>query len=59
MNSSELPEILGMSHRVMVMRNGRIVADIPREDTSEEPIMAAAAGQTLTMPAAGSVGLFL
>jgi ABC-type sugar transport system ATPase subunit len=45
MISSELPEILGMSHRILVMRSGRIVADIPREDATEELIMAAATGQ--------------
>ena len=47
MVSSELPEILGMSHRVLVMRGGRIVADIPRAEATEEGIMAAATGQTL------------
>jgi ABC-type sugar transport system ATPase subunit len=46
MISSELPEILGMSHRILVMRGGRIVAAIPREDASEEAIMAAATGHT-------------
>ena len=46
MVSSELPEILGMSHRVLVMRQGRIVANIPREEATEERIMAAATGQT-------------
>ena len=46
MISSELPEILGMSHRILVMRGGRIVADIPRQHATEESIMAAAAGQT-------------
>jgi rhamnose transport system ATP-binding protein len=45
MISSELPEILGMSHRVLVMRNGRIVAEFGREDATEEAIMAAATGQ--------------
>jgi ABC-type sugar transport system ATPase subunit len=45
MISSELPEILGMSHRVLVMRNGRIVAEFDREDATEERIMAAATGQ--------------
>jgi ABC-type sugar transport system ATPase subunit len=52
MISSELPEILGMSHRVLVMRGGRIVADIPRQDATEESIMAAATGQTLDSAAA-------
>jgi ABC-type sugar transport system ATPase subunit len=47
MISSELPEILGMSHRVLVMRGGRIVADIPREQATEESIMSAATGQSL------------
>jgi ABC-type sugar transport system ATPase subunit len=47
MVSSELPEILGMSHRILVMRGGRIVADLPRQDATEESIMAAATGQAL------------
>ena len=47
MVSSELPEILGMSHRILVMRSGRIVADIPRQHATEESIMAAATGQAL------------
>ncbi len=47
MISSELPEILGMSHRILVMRGGRIVADISRQDATEESIMAAATGQAL------------
>jgi ABC-type sugar transport system ATPase subunit len=46
MISSELPEILGMSHRVLVMREGHIVAEFPREDASEERLMAATMGQT-------------
>jgi ABC-type sugar transport system ATPase subunit len=45
MISSELPEILGMSHRVLVMRNGRIVAEFSREQATEERIMTAATGQ--------------
>jgi ABC-type sugar transport system ATPase subunit len=47
MISSELPEILGMSHRVLVMREGRIVAEFPREDATEERIMTAATGQAV------------
>jgi len=45
MISSELPEILGMSHRILVMREGRLVADIPRADATEERIVTAATGQ--------------
>jgi ribose transport system ATP-binding protein len=39
MVSSELPEILGLSDRVLVMRQGRITAELTREDASEETIM--------------------
>ena len=46
MVSSELPEVLGMSDRVLVMREGRIVAEIQRADASEESVMFAAMGQT-------------
>lgn len=52
MISSELSENLGMSDRILVMRGGRIVADIPREDATEESIMAAAIGHTLDTGAA-------
>jgi ABC-type sugar transport system ATPase subunit len=48
MISSELPEILGMSHRVLVMREGRIVAEFARAEATEEGIMAAATGQWLS-----------
>jgi rhamnose transport system ATP-binding protein len=44
MVSSELPEVLGMADRVLVMREGRIVAEIPRSDATEESIMFAAVG---------------
>ena len=40
--SSELPEIMGMSDRILVMQNGRLVAEFPRADFSEEAIGAAA-----------------
>ena len=39
MISSELPEILGMSDRIAVMREGRIVATINREDASQDRIL--------------------
>jgi len=44
MVSSELPEILGMSDRILVMREGRIVATFNREDATQENIMLAATG---------------
>jgi len=40
--SSELPEIMGMSDRILVMRNGRIVAEFARADFTEEAIGTAA-----------------
>ena len=45
MVSSELPEVLGMADRVLVMREGRLVAEIPRSSATEESIMFAAMGQ--------------
>jgi ABC-type sugar transport system ATPase subunit len=40
--SSELPEILGVSDRVLVLCEGRITGEIQRSDASEEKIMRAA-----------------
>ncbi len=37
--SSELPELLGMSDRIVVMRQGRLVADLPREEADQETVM--------------------
>ena len=39
MVSSELPEILGISDRVMVMREGRVTGFLSRDDMTEEKIM--------------------
>ena len=41
MISSELPEVLGMSDRIYVMNEGRIVAQMPRKEASQESIMSA------------------
>jgi ribose transport system ATP-binding protein len=46
MVSSELPEILGLSDRILVMRDGRIAGRFAREDATEEKLMAAAVGAT-------------
>jgi ribose transport system ATP-binding protein len=45
--SSELPEILGMSDRVLVMRAGRIAGEFSREQCSDEVLGACAAGVKL------------
>ena len=44
MVSSELPEVLGMSHRVLVVRGGRIAAEFARADATPDRVIAAAAG---------------
>ncbi|MFD7006665.1 sugar ABC transporter ATP-binding protein [Rhodococcus sp. JVH1] len=44
MISSELPEVLGMADRVLVMREGRIVSELSRSEADEEKIMFAATG---------------
>jgi len=41
MISSELPEVMGMSDRILVMRAGRIVAEVNRADASQAGIAAA------------------
>lgn len=42
--SSDLPELLGMSDRVLVMREGRLVAAFDRDEAHPEAVMAAATG---------------
>jgi ribose transport system ATP-binding protein len=44
MVSSDLPEVLGVSDRILVMRAGRIVAEFSREEATQDKIMHAATG---------------
>ncbi len=44
MISSELPEVLGMSDRILVMRAGRIVAELDGPSATQEQVMTYAAG---------------
>jgi ABC-type sugar transport system ATPase subunit len=44
--SSDLPEILGLCHRILVMHRGRLTACLTPATTSEEEIMARASGLT-------------
>jgi inositol transport system ATP-binding protein len=45
MISSELPEILGMSDRVLVMHEGKVGGEFMRAEATQETIMRAATGQ--------------
>jgi ABC-type sugar transport system ATPase subunit len=47
MISSELPEIMGMSDRIIVMREGRAVAEFDRTEATQESVAAAMMGQTM------------
>jgi ABC-type sugar transport system ATPase subunit len=42
MISSELPEVLGMSDRILVMREGRVTGHFTRAEATQEKIMSAA-----------------
>ena len=45
MISSDLPEVLGMADRILVMREGELVGEIPQHEASEEAVMYLATGQ--------------
>jgi rhamnose transport system ATP-binding protein len=45
MISSELPEVLRVADRILVMREGRLVAELLHAEATEERVVAAAAGQ--------------
>lgn len=48
MISSELPEVLGMSDRVLVMREGRIVAEFERAEATQERVATAMMSDSAT-----------
>ena len=43
--SSDLPELVGLSDRLLVMRNGRLIREMRKEDLSEESVLLAANGE--------------
>jgi ribose transport system ATP-binding protein len=51
--SSELPEIISMSDRVVVMHEGRITGILPWNELTEEKIMSCATGNELISSCAG------
>ncbi len=51
--SSELSEVLGMSDRVLVMREGRIAGELKRDEATEERVMRLATGADAAVAAGG------
>ena len=47
--SSELPEVLGMSDRILVLHEGRITGEFTKDEATPEKVMAAATGETKVM----------
>lgn len=47
MISSELPELLGMSDRIMVVREGRVTGVLDRKEADQEKVMTLATGGTI------------
>jgi ABC-type sugar transport system ATPase subunit len=37
--SSELPEVLGLAHRVAVLSRGRLTGQLPRAEATEQAVM--------------------
>jgi rhamnose transport system ATP-binding protein len=50
--SSELPEVLAMADRVLVMHEGRMTGEFNRAEANQEDVMFAATGQVRPAPAA-------
>ncbi|WP_406292799.1 sugar ABC transporter ATP-binding protein [Embleya sp. NBC_00888] len=51
--SSELPEVLGLADRIVVMQNGRVTGELDRAAASEENILALAMAHDLAKPTPG------
>jgi rhamnose transport system ATP-binding protein len=49
--SSDLPEVLAMSDRILVMHEGRIAAELSATEATQERVMFAATGQRATVEA--------
>jgi ribose transport system ATP-binding protein len=52
--SSELPEIVGIADRVIVMREGRLVGEVGGDAISQENIIALATGADQRAPGEGA-----
>jgi ABC-type sugar transport system ATPase subunit len=51
--SSELPEVISLSDRIIVLRNGRIAGELPRRAATEDSVLRLMAG--IGEPTAGKV----
>ncbi len=54
--SSELPELLALASRIVVMRGGRLVGEVARDDADEESLMRLMAGVTQPTPSRAPPG---
>jgi len=50
--SSELPELIGLSDRILVMAAGRIVGEVPRAEATEQRVLNLAMRENLSQEAA-------
>ncbi len=48
--SSELPELLGLAHRILVMREGRVVAELDAQQTTQGEVLRHALGEANPIP---------
>jgi ABC-type sugar transport system ATPase subunit len=55
MISSDLPEVLGMSDRILVMHEGCLTGEFSREEANEECVMLAATGTVAHLPHVSNV----
>ncbi len=53
--SSEMPELLGLADRILVMARGRVVAELPRDEANEQRILSLAMADNLTQTGAAAV----
>ena len=49
-NSSEIDEVLGLSHRIMVMRQGRIIKDFQHEEADKHTVLRYVSGDIIGAP---------
>ncbi|MET8876188.1 sugar ABC transporter ATP-binding protein [Nocardia sp. NPDC004604] len=52
--SSELPEVLGLADRIVVMQHGRVTGELERSEASEEAILALAMAEDLSHTSRGN-----